>query len=73
MREAALEHENDDILVDIARSRERARASYDVPGVGLAMCGVGYDMKELAVNRHMKKCDKAKILNGEDVTTTPLS
>lgn len=60
-----LQLSDDEVLVDIARSRNRSRASYDVPGLGLAICGVGYDVRELAVNRHMKKSEKERILHGE--------
>jgi hypothetical protein len=33
----------------------RLSASAPCPGEGLALCGVGYDLKELAIHKHMNK------------------
>lgn len=68
LREATLpiEDRDEDLLLKIAQTRERARASLAAPGIGLALAGVGYDLVDLAQHKHRpsgtvdhdKKCAK---------------
>eukprot|EP01041_Mallomonas_annulata_P007398 gene7398-15105_t len=53
IREAILpEHERDeDVLLKICETRCRNRASSALPGIGLCMSGVGYNIDDLAVDR----------------------
>jgi len=53
IREAVMrERERDeDVLLKICDTRTRDRASYSLSGVGLCLCGVGYDINDLSIDR----------------------
>lgn len=53
---------NEDILMDICKSRDRTQASVPLPGEALCFCGVGYDAHDMAIYKYMKKAALETIL-----------
>ena len=65
---------NSNILFDICQSGDRNLTAVAVTGVGLALCGIEYDMNELQLKKHQlsgegeKKKEKKKTKKDINVT-----
>lgn len=57
VREAVLpeSQSDEDILLKICHYKARDRSAFALPGLGLAMCGVGYDIDDLAKDRYVSQ------------------
>lgn len=55
IRESLQSDRDEDILLKVAMTRNRFLASNPAPGEGLALCGVGFDLEDLAIYKHMPK------------------
>eukprot|EP01038_Epipyxis_sp_PR26KG_P007921 gene7921-10751_t len=57
---------NPNILLDIAMSSDRNLASLSVPGCGLALSGVGYDLDDLQTFKHNPTNNSSVFCDNED-------
>ena len=62
LRESVLENRNDDVLVDICNGDARRTPSVAIMGDGLCFCGVGYDLKDLALYKMIPKKERELVM-----------
>ena len=53
---------NENVMLNICASRDRTRASTAVPGHALCFAGVGYDERDMAIYKFMRKVKLQELL-----------
>ena len=69
IRESTLENRNEEILLDICNGTfdMNRMASVAIMGEGLCFCGVGFDLKDLALYKMIPKREKEAIMARDDL------
>ena len=67
VRESVLPNRDVNILLNIINNGNSSLASMPLTGRGLCFCGVGFDIKDLALFKFMRKKERLQVLSDNEV------